>query len=362
MDKTKLQSLLISPDTTLKQAMQKLNETAEKILFVVDENNRLLGTITDGDIRRGIINGKQLTIPVVEIMTRKFISVISDSPDLQNRAKELMQKNLIEQIPVINELGIIGDVISWVSYLADKGKDVEQSLLENTVVIMAGGKGTRLDPFTKILPKPLIPLGNKPIIEHIMDHFYKNGFSRFILILNYKKEMIKMYFSENHCPYNIEFVDEKNYLGTAGGLSLLKHRLNIPFIVTNCDTILDGDYRDFFNWHLERKNLMSIVGSHREITVPYGVLSMENGSLVEINEKPKFDLFINTGTYVFEPDILDLVADNECLDMDKLINRIKRAHKDSIGVYPYWGKWFDIGQWDEYRKSLKHLGELPDDV
>lgn len=362
MDKTKLQSLLISPDTTLKQAMQKLNETAEKILFVADENKKLLGTITDGDIRRGIINGRQLTIAVKEIMTRKFISVISDSPDLQNRAKELMQKNLIEQIPVINEHGMIADVISWVSYLAKRGRDAKQSFLQNPVVIMAGGKGTRLDPFTKILPKPLIPLGNKPIIEHIMDHFYKNGFSKFILILNYKKEMIKMYFNENKQPYELEYVEEENYLGTAGGLSLLKHRLNNTFIVTNCDTILEGDYRDFFNWHLERKNLMSIVGSHREITVPYGVLSMENGSLIEINEKPKFDLFINTGTYVFEPDILDIAGNKEYLDMDKLISRIKRAHKDRIGVYPYWGKWFDIGQWDEYRKSLKHLGEQADDV
>ena len=362
MNKAKLQSLLISPDTTIKQAMQKLNETAAKILFVVDTDSRLLGTVTDGDIRRGIINGKQLTSDVSNIMTAKFISVNSECHNVQKEAKELMHQNLIEHIPVVNEQGLIVDVISWVDYLADDDHNKSQSFLQTPVIIMAGGKGTRLDPFTKILPKPLIPLGNKPIIEHIMEHFYKNGFNNFILILNYKKEMIRMYFSENTPSYNLEFIYEDDYLGTAGGLSLLKNRLTDAFIVTNCDTILEGDYRDFFDWHNDRKNLMSIVGSHREITVPYGVLNMKNGSLVEINEKPMFDLFINTGTYVFEPEVLDFINPNEHLDMDKLIGRVKASHENKIGVYPYWGKWFDIGQWDEYRRSLKYLGETAEDV
>lgn len=356
MDKTKLQSLLIPTHTTVKQVMQKMNETAGKILFVVDREEHLLGTVTDGDIRRGIINGKPLTVEVSEIMTTKFISLRADCHDIQKKAKELMQQNLIEHVPVVDDRGIIIDVISWVEYLVDYGSDKNKPLLKNPVIIMAGGKGTRLDPFTKILPKPLIPFGNKPIIEHIMDRFYKNGFNNFILVLNYKKEMIKMYFSENVSSYNLEFVEEDDYLGTAGGLFLLKGRLKDTFIVTNCDTILESDHRNFFEWHNNRKNMMSIVGSHREVTVPYGVLSIKNGSLVEINEKPMFDLFINTGTYVFEPEALNFIHENEYLDMDKLIGRIKSAHEDRIGVYPYWGKWLDIGQWDEYKRSLKYLG------
>ncbi len=362
MDKNKLKTLLIPSDTTLKQYMQRLNETAVKILFVTDEQGKLIGTVTDGDIRRGIINGRQLTVPIREIMTKRFMSIKEGDPNLQEKARGLMKENLIEHIPVVNESGLITDVVSWVDYLGSSGKEYKQSTLQNTVVIMAGGKGTRLDPFTKILPKPLIPIGNKPIIEHIMDYFYKNGFSKFILILNYKKEMIKMYFSENKQPYELEYVDEADYYGTAGGLSLLKGRLNDTFVVTNCDTILKGDHRDFFNWHRERLNKLTIVGSHREVTVPYGVLNMSNGLLAGIDEKPKYDLFINTGTYVFEPDVLDLINKNEYIDMDKLINKAREAYQDRVGVYPHWGGWFDIGQWDEYRKTIKYMGEQSEDV
>jgi len=195
-----------------------------------------------------------------------------------------------------------------------------------------------------------------------MDRFYKNGFNKFILILNYKKEMIKLYFGENNLPYNISFVEENDYCGTAGGLSLLKNTLKQTFIVTNCDTILEGEYIDFLNWHKERRNLMTIVGSHKEITVPYGVLNMGDGSLVGIDEKPKIDLFVNTGTYIFEPVILDLINENEHIDMDKFIARVKDSHNAKVGVFPHWGGWFDIGQWDEYRRSLKHIGEQSDEL
>lgn len=364
MDRIKLKSLLVSPDISVKQAMHKLNETAEKILFVTDKDDMLLGTITDGDIRRGIINGKQLTETIKVIMSKKFFSINSGNPDFKKEARDIMQRHFIEHIPIITDNGLIIDVISWLDCLSsesDNQADVK-NMLHNTVVIMAGGKGTRLDPFTKILPKPLIPMHNKPIVEHIMDRFYKNGFNNFILVLNYKKEMIKNYFSENSLPYDIGFVEEGDYYGTAGGLSLLKNKLNETFIVTNCDTILEGDYIDFFKWHKEMNNVMTIVGSHKEVTVPYGVLNMSNGSLVGIDEKPKMDMFINTGTYIFEPAVFDFINEKECLDMDKLVVRVSESLKEKLGVYPHWGGWFDIGQWDEYRMSLKHIGEQTDEL
>jgi len=362
MDKTKFESLLTAADTSLKQAMQKLNDTAEKILFIVDENRRLLGTVTDGDIRRGIIVGTKFTDTVEKVMRKGFTAVTLNQSYTEEKVKRLMLETKLEQIPVVDDMGTIVDVILWTNLLAEKSRLIPEHLLPNQVVIMAGGKGTRLDPFTKILPKPLIPIHNKPIIEHIMDRFYKNGFHEFILILNYKKEMIKMYFGENKLPYNISFVEESDYCGTAGGLSLLKNTLKQTFIVTNCDTILEGDYIDFFNWHQERRNLMTIVGSHKEITVPYGVLNMGDGSLLGIDEKPKIDLFVNTGTYIFEPVILDLINENEHIDMDKLITKVKASHNERVGVFPHWGGWFDIGQWDEYRKSLKYIGEQIDEL
>lgn len=360
MEKTKLKSLLVFDDINIKQAMQKLNETGERILFVTDGQKRLLGTLTDGDIRRAIIDGLILTTPVDALMKRKFISLTTDTPDISHEARRLMQQHMIEQIPVVNASGVIVDVILWLDFLIEEKPLTIKSrkTLDNTVVIMAGGKGTRLDPFTKILPKPLIPIGDKPIIENIMDRFYENGFSRFILIVNYKKEMIKAYFSEKTLPYDITFVEEQDFYGTAGGLFLLRDVIKQSFIITNCDTILEGNYLDFYQWHHDQENIMTIIGSHKEITVPYGVLCMNNGVLDKIDEKPKLDLFINTGTYILEPSVFEFIVDRQHLDMDKLIREVKALHADRVGVYPHWGGWFDIGQWAEYQTSLKELGHV----
>lgn len=360
MEREKLKSLLIAPTAMVKEAIQRLNETAEKILFVSDEHDRVLGAISDGDVRRGIIAGLQLTVTVDSIMKREFIFLRGDCPDLGKEAKKLMQHHVIEQVPVLDQDGVIQDVLLWIDFLTAEILSEKKTapMLDSSVIIMAGGKGTRLDPFTKILPKPLIPLGEKPIIEHIMDRFFENGFSNFKLIINYKKEMIRAYFSEKDLPYGLEFFEETDFCGTAGGLFLVKDSISGAFVVTNCDTLLTGSHLDYFKWHKEQANVMTIVGSHKEITVPYGVLCMNNGALVNIDEKPKIDLFINTGTYIMDPEVFSFINESEYLDMDKLIIRIKAAFPNRIGVYPHWGGWFDIGQWDEYRKSLKELGDV----
>jgi dTDP-glucose pyrophosphorylase len=357
MEKEQLISLLIAPLTTVKEAIQRLNETAQKILFITDVQGKLLGTLSDGDIRRGIIAGFELTATVDTVMQKNFISLTTATPELSQEAKKLMQQHVIEQIPVVNQTGNIVDVLLWLDFLAGEQPILAKNRVKRDipVVIMAGGKGTRLDPFTKILPKPLIPIGDKPIIENIMDRFYQNGFPRFILIVNYKKEMIKAYFGENSLPYDISFEEEEEFYGTAGGMYLLRNVIKQPFIMTNCDTILEGSFFDSYQWHLDHKNIMTIIGSHKEFTVPYGVLCMNNGVLDKIDEKPKLDIFINTGTYIFDPAVFEFIKDRQHLDMDKLIGKIKALRSDRVGVYPHWGGWFDIGQWDEYRKSLKEL-------
>lgn len=357
MEKKQLRSLLISPQSTVKEAIQRLNETGRKILFITDAQETLLGTLSDGDIRRGIIDGMVLTAPVESVMKQKFHSLSTATHNLSHEARLLMQQHMIEQIPVVNEGGKIVDVMLWIDFLGEERPKAARTApsMDNPVVIMAGGKGTRLDPFTKILPKPLIPLGDKPIIENIMDRFYDNGFSRFIVIVNYKKEMIKAYFGDNALPYQVSFVEEQEFYGTAGGMFLLRDMITQPFIVTNCDTILEGSYHDFYEWHRDRNNFMTIIGSHKEFTVPYGVLCMNNGILEKIDEKPKLDLFINTGTYIFDPSVFEFITDRQHLDMDKLILKIKELRADRVGVYPHWGGWFDIGQWEEYNRTLTHF-------
>jgi dTDP-glucose pyrophosphorylase len=369
VDKQKLKALQISGDVNVKYAMSTLNETGEKVLFVVDAEEKLLGTVTDGDIRRSILAGKGLACLVSEIMRREcvFLTQTPGQPlrTVFEKAKHLLRSHVIGNIPLVSARGTIIDVITWFDCLEEDSGEAETAPplpRSNPVVIMAGGKGTRLDPFTRIFPKPLIPVGDKVIIEHIMDKFKGWGFSRFKLIVNYKKEMLKLYFNDNGQNYDVEFFEEPDYLGTAGGLFLLREALGETFIVTNCDTILEGDAAGFFDWHQEKGNMITIVGSHKEIIVPYGVLTMSNGSLLNIDEKPKIDLFINTGTYVFEPEVFELVDNNRHLDMDRLIQLGIAAFGDKVSVYPHWDGWHDIGQWDEYGRSLKCMGISLDEI
>jgi dTDP-glucose pyrophosphorylase len=336
--------------------MLQLTQRGTKILFIIDKNEKLIGTLTDGDIRRGIINGFELTTKITEIMRKTFFSLNINDENVKQKAMELIQQYLIGHVPILDDAGKVTNIISWYEGLASEPTQIKRSSFDNPVVIMAGGKGSRLDPFTKILPKLLIPLGEKPIVEVIMDRFYERGFYKFKLIINHKKEMVKLYFSENKKPYELELVEENEYCGTVGGLRLLKGKIKNTFILTNCDTLLEGDYGEILTWHKENSNTLTIIGSHKEIDVPYGVLNMNNESLFEMIEKPKYDLFVNTGSYVMEPGILDYLVDKEKMDIDELITAIKLSNTDKVGVFPCWGRWFDVGQWDEYKKTLKYLG------
>jgi len=356
MDKTKLRTLLVSSDTTLKESMQRLNETAEKILFVTDDNDKLLGTVTDGDIRRGLTNGLNFGDNIGKVMFRQFTFFFCDEPDKREKAERIMLKDKIEQIPILDKNNHIVDAVFWTD-IFDKKKSVgEKQTYTNPVIIMAGGKGTRLGPFTKVLPKPLIPIGEKPIIEIIMEKFDKQGFCNFTFTLNYKKEYIKLFLKENSFSYDIDWVEEEGYMGTAGSLSLLRDRVKETFFVLNCDTILNADYADILKWHKKNNNFMTLVGCHREIKVPYGILELDHGILKEFVEKPNYDVIINTGIYVLEPGILHMVPENKYMDMNTLIENVSK--KGKVSVYPIHDGWVDVGQLEEYKKGLEEIGNM----
>ncbi len=359
MDKVKLKTLLITPDTTIKQAMQKLNETSERVLFVVDDQKRVLGTLNDGDIRRGLLSGRGFNDSVEKIMQEKFISIDNSMTDLENKAKQLMFKTKIERIPVLDDGGRILDVILWSDILGEKKRQTPRQPQPNQVVIMAGGKGTRLNPFTMILPKPLIPIGNKTVIDLIMEKFHESGFDKFIYTLNYKKEYLKLYLKESRFSYCIDWIEEEDYLGTAGGLSMLKDKITGPFFITNCDSLLDINYLELLKWHKDHKVALTIVGCHNEVHIPFGVLQLSNGSLEKISEKPVHDVIINTGVYVMEPHVLNLISDKKAMDMDELIDLALKEEK--VSVYPIYKGWLDIGQWEEYKKSIKQFKHLAED-
>lgn len=352
MHKDKLKSLLVPPDITIKQAMQKLNESAQQILFVTDERLRLLGTITDGDIRRAIIRGSRFIDGIEAVMNRKYASLRWKPTSLLEEAKEVMIGREIEQLPVLDEKGVVVDVILWTDVLDGKPHKPSAHMHSNYVVIMAGGKGTRMDPFTRIFPKPLIPVGNKTIVEVIMDRFHKNGFQKFILTLNYKKEYIKIYLHESDMPYSVEWVEEPDYMGTAGSLSLLKYKLKETFVVANCDSLLDLDVSEVLSWHKEQGAAMTVIGCYNEVKIHFGVLELGNGKLQRILEKPTHDVIINTGIYVMEPHVINYIDDGKEVQMDKLIGSLIDADENVI-VYPIHSGWLDIGRWDQYKQALR---------
>lgn len=344
----KLQDIMAEPTDPLVKVLPRMDAAGLQVMLVVDAGRRLLGIVTDGDVRRALLRGEDLSAPVSKIMQpRPKLLPVGSSLDV---ARQIMLAHGIRHIPLVDEENRVVDLLLWVDLFG-----LRRQRRPEQVVIMAGGKGTRLDPFTKILPKPMLPLGDKPIVEVIMDKFYEQGFRQFILALGYKAEVVRLYFSEsNGRPYQIDFVQEPEPLGTAGALALLRQRLRGTFLVTNCDVILEMDFGELMRYHAERENQVTVVGSLRDFTVPYGVLRIDGDELTTIEEKPNFHFLVNTGVYVFEPSVLELVPHNAPLDMPDLIARAKQNGL-RVGVYPHHGRWFDVGQWEEYRRTLKAL-------
>jgi dTDP-glucose pyrophosphorylase len=347
----RIKSVLIKEESLIKEAIKQLNENTLQILLVIDDNYRLIGTVTDGDIRRAILNNISFDEPVGKIMNRvpKFVYIGEEE-----NAKELMIKHRIKTIPVLDRERRVVDLILMEKFLETK---YEYSEKPNYVFIMAGGKGTRLDPFTKILPKPLIPIGDTPIIEVIVKNFKKYGFNNFLISVNYKAEIIKLYFSENPDGYNINFIHEKDFLGTAGSLRLAEEKLKDTFIVSNCDVIIDIDFDELLKYHKKNNNNATIVGVVKNMQIPYGVIDVNNGELVNMIEKPEYNFVINSGVYVLEPELINLIPQGKPINMPDLLLKSKEVGY-KVGVYPVSSKWFDVGQWEEYRNTLEYFKKV----
>ena len=346
-------TLLIKEDLTVKETMKKMDIGAEKILFVVDENNILLGVITDGNIRRYLLSDGGLNDGISGIFNSNPICFKEDTD--RNEIKRVLIEEKIEVVPIIDENKRIINVLHWADVF-EKDNGYVKSKINVPVVIMAGGRGERLDPFTKILPKPLIPIGDKPIVEIIMDKFSQQGVEEFYITLNYKGEMIKSYFSGIDKGYQITYIWEKDFFGTAGSLRLLPSSIEDSFIVSNCDISVNMDFADLLQFHQENKNVLTVVGSIRHYQIPYGVIHFEkDGKISKISEKPEFDFTINTGLYVLSKEVLRYIPENGDFDMTDLLQVLLDKEKP-IGVYPVsQNSYIDIGQWTEYKNSIEKL-------
>lgn len=349
-----MKNLIITKKMLLIEAMEKLNQTAEKCLIVVNKSNQIIGTITDGDIRRSILRGKDFS----ESIEGSYCStpkVLKEDDFNVDNVKALFRKNKINFVPILNNKNQVVDYSTW-HKIGINEKSNFNSLNGVPVVIMAGGKGERLKPFTYVLPKPLVPIDGIPIVEKIIHKFTRFGCNEFFLTINHMGNILKAYFENRDLDYALSFIEEDLPLGTAGSLGLMVKKLNKPFILTNCDIIIKSNYQAIYDFHKNNNNLLTIVASAKEYTIPYGTCDIdENGLLVRINEKPKYNHLVNTGMYILNPEVIKHIPPKRLFHITDLIKSIKRD-LGKIGVYPIdSSSWIDIGQWSEYRKAIESM-------
>ena len=351
----KNKKLLISrANISIKMAMQKIAKNGNKCLVIIDSKKKLIGTLSDGDIRKALLQKATLESPIKNfICCNPFY--FKDYEFSIDAAKNQFQKNNFDLIPIIDSDHGLIDVITQENALEIQKLNFKKKIKNTSVVIMAGGFGTRMQPFTNILPKPLIPINNRSVIEHIIENFYDHGILDFFLTLNYKAELIKAYFLDLKPRYRAHFVLENKPLGTAGSLSLTKIKSENFFLI-NCDTIIKCDLSELYKFHLKSKNLLTIVASPYELTLPFGACNVDDqGQLINVDEKPSKDFLVNTGLYLVHKDVLKMIPKNTRMDMPDLINKLMNQNK-KVGVFPLnLDEWIDVGQWEEFRAAVNKM-------
>lgn len=338
----------IDENKTVIEAMECLDKMAKKVLFI-QKKGKLQAALTDGDIRRWILGKGDLNAQIKDVANYSPQYLVNGTYD---QAMRFMKEKSIEAVPIVDEELNIKDIIFWAQ---EEKKNVKEQI-NLPVVMMAGGKGTRLYPYTKILPKPLIPIGDIPIAEHIMNRFREYGCQDFFLVVNHKKNMIKAYFNEIDRDYKINYIEEDIPLGTGGGLSLLKGKIFSTFILTNCDTLIEEDTAKIVKYHREHQNLITMICALQNVQIPYGVVNVGNGGTIEsMEEKPSMSFFTNTGCYVVEPEVIEDLETGKAVGFPDVVEKY-REKGAKVGVYPI-GEyaWMDMGQMDELEKMRKRL-------
>lgn len=337
-----LSNMLIKSDASLRHAMQMIDNNEAQICFVVDENQKLIGAVTDGDIRRALLKGVALEDPVNRFMNTSPKSVL-EGTSMEQIIKQLNTWS-VRQIPVVDEQGRICRVETI---------DGLVSLFRrpNRVVLMAGGFGKRLSPLTDHMPKPLLQVDGIPILEHILRRFKELGFRRFTISVNYKAEMIMSYFGDgSRLDIEIDYLHEDKPLGTCGALSLLKDKPVEPFFVMNGDLLTRADFSSILDYHVEQNSLVTMCVREHSFEVPYGVVRLDRNKIISIEEKPKEVNFINAGIYVLSPEVLKSIPDAQFLDMPTLLMNLRKQDR-SLTAYVLRDYWLDIGRMEDFQRA-----------
>ncbi len=342
-----LQDLLLEENSTVKQAIERLESVRCKVVYIV-KGKKLLASVSDGDVRRFSLRSGDIYESVFNIANLSPTSFYEHEKD---KWIEIFRRTELYSVPIINYNDeIIGVVFRDGTVIKEREK------ISVPVVMVAGGKGARLYPYTKILPKALIPIGDIPISEHILNRFYESGCTSFFMIINHKRAMIQSYFDSIEKNYSLRYIEETTPLGTGGGLSLLKDIINEDFIFTNCDIIIDADYAAIYKMHKKKNNFITMILSKYTADIPYGVVEMDKeNNYSGTTEKPSFTYNINTGVYIVNPRVIEELPENTAIGFPDIIERYHKSG-EKIGCYIVSeSAYMDMGQLEELEKMKKKL-------
>lgn len=337
----KWENIVVHTRQTLFETMKIIDETSLQFAVVVDEDNHLLGTVTDGDIRRGILRGEGLEVPINLIMNSNPFSAKYGLKT--NTYKQLMKSKNLKQLPIVNDQNQVVDIL-FIDHL-------QTPTNKNQVILMLGGLGKRLRPLTNDIPKPMLKVGNKPIVESIIEGFKQYGYTNFIFSVNYKKEVIQDYFQNgNIMGISIDYIEEKKRMGTAGALSLLENRPTEPFFVMNGDLLTQVNFDQLMQFHQEQNAVATMCVREYEYQVPYGVIETDGVELISIKEKPINRSFVNAGIYVLSPEVFEYIPVDTFFDMPSLFEALINQGKKT-SVFPIHEYWLDIGRVDDFNRA-----------
>lgn len=336
-----LQKTIVKKDISIREALKKIEKSSKQICLVV-ENNKLIGTLTDGDIRRGLLQGLDLDSSIKSIIFRN--PTICSVDDSKTEVLEIALTNKLHQIPIVDNHGELVGLFETDELLKGESK-------ANSVILMAGGLGARLMPLTDDMPKPMLEVGGKPILQTIVEGFAKQGFHNITMCLGYRSDVIKNYFKDGkEFKVNIDYIVEEKRMGTAGALTLLKKDFKEPFFVMNGDLLTNINYEKMLSFHQENNSKATMGVREYDIEVPYGVVNTNIENIISIEEKPVHNFYVNAGVYLLEPDCIDLIPQDEFFDMPSMFEKLIELKKKVVS-FPLQNYWLDIGRLEDLKKA-----------
>jgi dTDP-glucose pyrophosphorylase len=344
-----IDNIKLNINSTIKEALSIIDSGALQIALIVDENDKLLGTLTDGDIRRGLLKGLDLNSFIESIIFRK--PTIAKVSDTKEEILSLALSKKLHQIPIVDDKGkIMG--------LKEIEELIKPKIKTNKVVLMVGGLGTRLRPLTENTPKPMLKVGNKPILQTIVEKFAEYGYVNIVMCVNYKSHVIQDYFGDGkEFGVNIEYVFEEQRMGTAGALSLLREKPSESFFVMNGDLLTNVNFEHLHDYHCSNNAIASMCVREYDFQVPYGVVNINEGKIHSIEEKPIHKFFVSAGIYLLSPEVLEYIPQNQFYDMPTLFEKLISVNKNAIS-FPLREYWLDIGRIEEYKKANEEYDEV----